>query len=105
MAVPVVLIHGLGGNGDVAGLLGRGPGFGPRPRARGPSFPIDGEKKVARAAEQGRPNVAAQRAAWRVGPPTLNAGRMRLVDETWASANVSPFHGGAQAKGTYARLT
>jgi transposase len=43
---------------------------------------------VSRAAEQGRPDVADPRRAWRGGQPAMPEGLV-LVDETWASTNMA----------------
>jgi transposase len=53
------------------------------------------EKKVSRAAEQDRPEVAAQRQQWRAGQPTLDPQRLVFVDETWASTNMTRRYGRA----------
>lgn len=43
---------------------------------------------MLRAAEQGRPDVAAKRAAWRAEVmPGLNPRKLVFVDETWANSN------------------
>ncbi len=53
------------------------------------------EKKVRRAAEQDRPDVAAQRQQWRADQPALDPDRLVFVDETWASTNMTRTHGRA----------
>jgi DDE superfamily endonuclease len=53
------------------------------------------EKKVSRAAEQDRPDVAAQRQAWRAEQPALDLTRLVFVDETWASTNMTRRYGRA----------
>ena len=53
------------------------------------------EKKVSRAAEQDRPDVAAQRQQWRAEQPTLDPERLVFVDETWASTNMTRRYGRA----------
>jgi len=62
------------------------------------------EKKVSRAAEQDRPDVAAQRQQWRAEQPTLDPERLVFVDETWASTNLTRRFGrapvGARLVGT-----
>jgi transposase len=42
-----------------------------------------------RAAEQDRPDVAAQRAAWRVQQHGLDPQRLVFIDETWATTNMT----------------
>src|SRR5207249_5412645 len=44
----------------------------------------DVQKKSLHAAEQGRPDVAAAREAWRAGQPRMNPARLVFIDETWA---------------------
>jgi hypothetical protein len=41
------------------------------------------QKKSLRDAEQDRPDVAKARAEWRANQPTLEAGRLIFIDETW----------------------
>jgi transposase len=53
----------------------------------------DREKKVARAAEQDRPDVAARRAEWRAGQPGLDPARLKFIDETWAATNMARRYG------------
>jgi transposase len=53
------------------------------------------EKKVPRAAEQDRPDVAAQRHQWRAEQPTLDPERLVFVDETWASTAMTRRYGRA----------
>jgi transposase len=53
------------------------------------------EKKVSRAAEQDRPDVAAQRQQWRVEQPALDPERLVFVDEPWASTNMTRRYGRA----------
>lgn len=52
-------------------------------------------KKVNRAAEQDRPDVAAQREQWRAGQATLDVEKLVFVNETWASTNMSRRYGRA----------
>ena len=52
-------------------------------------------KKVTRAAEQGRPDVAAGRQRWRDGQPALDPARLKFVDETWAATNMTRRYGRA----------
>jgi transposase len=47
------------------------------------------EKKVLRAAEQDRPDVAERRAAWRVRQAGLNPDQLVFLDETWAKTNMT----------------
>jgi transposase len=61
---------------------------GRRPRA-------EREKKVRRAAEQDRPDVAARRQPWRADQPALDPDRLVFVDETWASTNMARTYGRA----------
>jgi transposase len=42
-----------------------------------------------RAAEQDRPDVAAQRAAWRLQQHGLDPQRLVFIDETWATTNMT----------------
>jgi transposase len=53
------------------------------------------EKKVVRAAEQDRPDVAGRRARWRAAPPALDPARLQFVDETRASTNLARRYGRA----------
>lgn len=53
------------------------------------------KKKVTRAAEQDRPDVAAQRQQWRDGQAALDPQRLVFVDETWAKTNMSRRYGRA----------
>ncbi|MGH8865462.1 MAG: IS630 family transposase [Burkholderiales bacterium] len=52
-------------------------------------------KKTLHAAEQGRPDVAAQRARWREMQATLSPERLVFIDETWATTNMARRHGRA----------
>jgi hypothetical protein len=45
-------------------------------------------KKVLRAAEQDRPDVAAKRAEWRAAQPVVDPFRLVFLDETWAATNL-----------------
>ncbi|MGD9510578.1 MAG: IS630 family transposase [Geminicoccaceae bacterium] len=51
------------------------------------------EKKSLRAEEQGRPELAAQRALWRAGQDQLNPQRLVFVDETGAATNMARRYG------------
>ena len=53
------------------------------------------KKKVTRAAEQDRPDVAAQRQQWRAEQAALDPQHLVFVDETWASTNMSRRYGRA----------
>jgi transposase len=50
---------------------------------------------VTRAAEQDRPDVKAQRDAWRAGQAALDPARLVFVDETWAATNMARRYGRA----------
>jgi transposase len=51
-------------------------------------------KKMLRAAEQDRPDVATGRAAWRAEvAPGLDPQRLVFIDETWAETNMTRTHG------------
>jgi hypothetical protein len=52
---------------------------------------------VAGCLTQDRPDVAARRAAWRDGQAALDPGRLKFVDETWASTNMARRYGRAPA--------
>ena len=47
------------------------------------------QKKVLRAAEQDRPDIAERRAAWRVRQAGLAPDRLVFLDETWAKTNMT----------------
>ena len=49
----------------------------------------DVEKKVLKAAEQDRPDVAQQRAEWKVMQAGLDPDRLVFLDETWAKTNMT----------------
>jgi transposase len=49
----------------------------------------DLEKKVLRAAEQDRPDIALRRAQWRVWQAGLDPQRLVFIDETWAKTNMT----------------
>jgi transposase len=53
------------------------------------------KKKVLRAAEQDRPDVAAQRQQWRADQPSLDPERLVFIDETWAATNMARRYGRA----------
>jgi transposase len=56
---------------------------------------VEREKKVTRAAEQDRPDVAAQRQEWRAAQPSLDPEQLVFVDETWASTALHRRYGRA----------
>jgi transposase len=47
------------------------------------------EKKVLKAAEQDRPDVAQQRAEWKVWQAELDPEQLVFIDETWAKTNMT----------------
>ena len=53
----------------------------------------DFEKKVLRAAEQDRPDVASRRTEWRAEMPQMRPERLVFLDETWASTNMTRRYG------------
>ena len=53
----------------------------------------DLEKKVERAAERDRPDVAAKRVDWEAKQPTIDPAKLKFIDETWASTNMARTHG------------
>ncbi len=53
------------------------------------------EKKVLIAAEQDRPDVAEQRAVWRVSQQGLDPERLVFLDETWVKTNMTRLRGRA----------
>jgi transposase len=46
-----------------------------------------------RAAEQDRPDIAAERQCFRDGQKQLDPKRLVFIDETWAKTNMAPTHG------------
>ena len=52
---------------------------------------------MLRAAEQDRPNVAQQRAEWRVLQAGLSPERLVFIDETWAKTNMTRPRGRSRA--------
>src|ERR1700730_5482703 len=50
-------------------------------------------KKIVCAAEQDRPDVAAERMRWQEDQKQLNPKRLVFIDETWAKTNMAPAHG------------
>jgi transposase len=65
--------------------MARSGAFSPRRRS-----PL---KKIVRAAEQDRPDIAAERRRWQEGQKLLNPKRLVLIDETWVKTNLAPTHG------------
>jgi transposase len=57
------------------------------PRRRSPL------KKIVSAAEQDRPDIAAERQCFRDGQKQLDPKRLVFIDETWAKTNMAPTHG------------
>src|ERR1700730_11076606 len=57
------------------------------PRRRSPL------KKIVRAAEQDRPDIAAERTRWQEDQKQLDPKRLVFIDETWAKTNMAPTHG------------
>ena len=51
------------------------------------------QKKLQRAAEQDRPDVAAARQEWRAGQAGLNPERLVFIDETGAATNMARRYG------------
>jgi transposase len=56
---------------------------------------LERKKKVARAAEQDRPDVAARRRDWREAQPAWDPERLVFLDETWAATNMARRYGRA----------
>ncbi len=46
-----------------------------------------------RAAEQDRPDIAAERMRWQEDQKQLDPKRLVFIDETWAKTNMAPTHG------------
>ena len=59
----------------------------------------DVEKKVLKASEQDRPDVAARRVAWIAYQSNWDPNRLVFLDETWAKTNMTRTYGRAR-KGT-----
>ena len=53
-------------------------------------------KKIVRAAEQERPDVALARAQWKAAQPGLDTGNLLFIDETGASTKMARLYGRAQ---------
>ena len=63
------------------------------------------EKKVLRASEQDRADVAQRRAEWRVQQAGLTPDRLVFLDETWAKTNMAPLRGwGARGRRLRAKV-
>jgi transposase len=65
--------------------MARSGAFSPRRRS-----PL---KKIVYAAEQDRPDIAAERQCFREGQKQLDPKRLVFIDETWAKTNMTPTHG------------
>lgn len=50
-------------------------------------------KKTSHASEQGRPDVAAERAAWKASQPEIDIHRLVFIDETGASTKMARLYG------------
>ena len=50
-------------------------------------------KKMAHASEQDRPDVAAERAAWKASQPEIDIHRLVFIDETGASTKMARLYG------------
>jgi len=57
----------------------------------------DVEKKVLKAAEQDRPDVALARAEWSIKQVNLDPDRLVFIDETWAKTNMTRPRGRSQS--------
>jgi transposase len=51
------------------------------------------QKKVIHAAEQNRPDVQAERTAWKLWQIGLDPDRLVFLDETWVKTNMTPLSG------------
>ena len=56
----------------------------------------DAQKKLLRAAEQDRPDIAQARAEWRERQPSLDPGKLIFIDETWTKTNMTRLYGWAE---------
>jgi transposase len=56
---------------------------------RAPQAQTHVKKKVLKAAEQDRPDVAERRATWQVQQAGLDPDRLVFIDETWAKTNMT----------------
>lgn len=64
--------------------------------SRAAAVEADHEKKVLKASEQQRPDVAEQRARWRVWQCGINPDRLVFLDETWVKTNMTRLRGRAR---------
>lgn len=55
----------------------------------------DAQKKVLKATEQQRPDVAQRRAEWRVWQCGIDPARLIFIDETWVKTNMTRLRGRA----------
>jgi DDE superfamily endonuclease len=53
----------------------------------------DAQKKISRAAEQERPDIAEARSAWRDRQSELSPARLVFIDETWMTTNMARLRG------------
>ena len=86
------------GSADRDGLSGSTPGPSERRADLAhveAAWPV-AQKKSLRDAEQDRPDVAKARAEWRANQPTLEAGRLIFIDETWTKTNMVRLYGWAE---------
>ncbi len=58
----------------------------------GPAW-VDAEKKLLRATEQARADIAEARRQWRELQPQLNPARLVFLDETWTKTNMTRSRG------------
>ena len=56
---------------------------------RAPASQADAQKKVLKASEQARPDVAERRATWRVWQCGIDPERLVFIDETWVKTNMT----------------
>jgi transposase len=56
-------------------------------------FGLTLKKKTIYASEQQRPDVAQARADWKAEQPSMTAGQLIFLDETWATTNMTPTRG------------
>jgi Winged helix-turn helix len=53
------------------------------------------KKKTQHASEQNRPDVTAERQAWRDAQPKLDASKLIFIDESWVTTNMARRYGRA----------
>lgn len=53
----------------------------------------DSKKKVLKASEQNRPDVAEHRARWMLSQAGIDSDRLVFIDETWAKTNMTRLYG------------